>query len=75
MQKKYVKYPQERVGVRHWPAAGTEPYLAVACAAEALMNGEVDRIILSRPLLKRRTPGLPAGRHEGKGRSLSAPAL
>jgi phosphate starvation-inducible PhoH-like protein len=58
------------------PAGTGKTYLAVACAAEALMNGEVDRIVLSRPGRGGgRTAGLPAGRHEGEGRSLSPPAL
>jgi phosphate starvation-inducible protein PhoH and related proteins len=34
------------------PAGTGKTYLAVACAAESLMNGEVDRIILSRPAVE-----------------------
>ena len=34
------------------PAGTGKTYLAVACAAEALMNGEVDRIVLSRPAVE-----------------------
>ncbi len=34
------------------PAGTGKTYLAVACAAEALMNGDVDRIILSRPAVE-----------------------
>ena len=34
------------------PAGTGKTYLAVACAAEALMNGEVDRLILSRPAVE-----------------------
>ena len=34
------------------PAGTGKTYLAVACAAAALMNGEVDRIILSRPAVE-----------------------
>ncbi len=34
------------------PAGTGKTYLAVACAAEALMNGQVDRIILSRPAVE-----------------------
>ncbi|HEY5364245.1 MAG TPA: PhoH family protein [Aestuariivirga sp.] len=34
------------------PAGTGKTYLAVATAAEALMNGEVDRIILSRPAVE-----------------------
>jgi phosphate starvation-inducible protein PhoH and related proteins len=34
------------------PAGTGKTYLAVACAAEALMNGEVDRVILSRPAVE-----------------------
>jgi phosphate starvation-inducible protein PhoH and related proteins len=34
------------------PAGTGKTYLAVACAAEALMNGEIDRIILSRPAVE-----------------------
>lgn len=34
------------------PAGTGKTYLAVACAAAALMNGEVDKIILSRPAVE-----------------------
>lgn len=34
------------------PAGTGKTYLAVACAAEALVNGEVERIILSRPAVE-----------------------
>jgi phosphate starvation-inducible PhoH-like protein len=34
------------------PAGTGKTYLAVACAAAALMNGEVDRIVLSRPAVE-----------------------
>jgi phosphate starvation-inducible PhoH-like protein len=34
------------------PAGTGKTYLAVACAAAAIMNGEVDRIILSRPAVE-----------------------
>ena len=34
------------------PAGTGKTYLAVACAAEALMAGEVDRIVLSRPAVE-----------------------
>ena len=34
------------------PAGTGKTYLAVACAAEALMNGAVDRIVLSRPAVE-----------------------
>ncbi|WP_373504974.1 PhoH family protein [Aestuariivirga sp.] len=34
------------------PAGTGKTYLAVACAAEALMNGKVDRIVLSRPAVE-----------------------
>ena len=34
------------------PAGTGKTYLAVACAAEALMNGTVDRIVLSRPAVE-----------------------
>ena len=34
------------------PAGTGKTYLAVACAASALMNGEVERIILSRPAVE-----------------------
>jgi len=34
------------------PAGTGKTYLAVACAAQALMNGEVDRIVLSRPAVE-----------------------
>lgn len=34
------------------PAGTGKTYIAVACAAQALMNGEVDRIILSRPAVE-----------------------
>ncbi len=34
------------------PAGTGKTYLAVACAAEAMMNGQVDRIVLSRPAVE-----------------------
>ncbi|MBI2717986.1 MAG: PhoH family protein [Rhizobiales bacterium] len=34
------------------PAGTGKTYLAVACAAEALMNGDIDRIVLSRPAVE-----------------------
>ena len=34
------------------PAGTGKTYLAVACAAAAIMNGEVDRIVLSRPAVE-----------------------
>ena len=34
------------------PAGTGKTYLAVACAAEALMAGEIDRIVLSRPAVE-----------------------
>jgi phosphate starvation-inducible protein PhoH and related proteins len=53
MQKEYVEAIRRRELVFGIGPAGTgKTYLAVACAAEALMNGEVDRIILSRPAVE-----------------------
>jgi phosphate starvation-inducible protein PhoH and related proteins len=53
MQKAYVEAIRKHELVFGIGPAGTgKTYLAVACAAEALMNGEVDRIILSRPAVE-----------------------
>jgi phosphate starvation-inducible protein PhoH and related proteins len=53
MQKAYVEAIRKKELVFGIGPAGTgKTYLAVACAAEALMNGEVDRIILSRPAVE-----------------------
>ena len=53
MQGKYVEAIRRNELVFGIGPAGTgKTYLAVACAAEALMNGEVDRIILSRPAVE-----------------------
>ncbi|CAN0383981.1 unnamed protein product, partial [Phaeothamnion confervicola] len=53
MQKNYVEAIRKNELVFGIGPAGTgKTYLAVACAAEALMNGEVDRIILSRPAVE-----------------------
>ncbi len=53
MQKTYVEAIRKNELVFGIGPAGTgKTYLAVACAAEALMNGEVDRIILSRPAVE-----------------------
>ena len=53
MQKAYVEAIRRHELVFGIGPAGTgKTYLAVACAAEALMNGEVDRIILSRPAVE-----------------------
>ena len=52
-QKAYVEAIRRNELVFGIGPAGTgKTYLAVACAAEALMNGEVDRIILSRPAVE-----------------------
>jgi phosphate starvation-inducible protein PhoH and related proteins len=53
MQKQYVEAIRKKELVFGIGPAGTgKTYLAVACAAESLMNGEVDRIILSRPAVE-----------------------
>ncbi len=53
MQRSYIEAIRRNELVLGIGPAGTgKTYLAVACAAEALMNGEVDRIILSRPAVE-----------------------
>ena len=53
MQKLYVEAIRNNELVFGVGPAGTgKTYIAVACAAEALMNGEVDRIVLSRPAVE-----------------------
>lgn len=53
MQKTYIDAIRRNELVFGIGPAGTgKTYLAVACAAEALINGEVDRIILSRPAVE-----------------------
>ncbi len=53
MQKTYIDAIRKNELVFGIGPAGTgKTYIAVACAAEALMNGEVDRIILSRPAVE-----------------------
>ena len=53
MQKAYVTAIRKQELVFGTGPAGTgKTYLAVACAAAALTNGEVDRIILSRPAVE-----------------------
>jgi len=53
MQKAYVTAIRAHELVFGTGPAGTgKTYLAVACAAAALMNGEVDRIVLSRPAVE-----------------------
>jgi phosphate starvation-inducible protein PhoH and related proteins len=53
MQKAYVTAIRKQELVFGTGPAGTgKTYLAVACAAAALMNGEVDRIVLSRPAVE-----------------------
>jgi phosphate starvation-inducible PhoH-like protein len=53
MQKSYVTAIRTHELVFGTGPAGTgKTYLAVACAAAALMNGEVDRIVLSRPAVE-----------------------
>jgi phosphate starvation-inducible protein PhoH and related proteins len=53
MQRSYIEAIRKHELVFGIGPAGTgKTYLAVACAAEALMNGEVDRIILSRPAVE-----------------------
>ena len=52
-QKAYVEAMRAHELVFGTGPAGTgKTYLAVACAAEALMNGEIDRIVLSRPAVE-----------------------
>jgi phosphate starvation-inducible protein PhoH and related proteins len=52
-QKTYIEAIRKNELVFGIGPAGTgKTYLAVACAAEALMSGEVDRIILSRPAVE-----------------------
>lgn len=53
MQKAYVTAIRKHELVFGTGPAGTgKTYLAVTCAAAALMNGEVDRIVLSRPAVE-----------------------
>jgi phosphate starvation-inducible PhoH-like protein len=53
MQKAYVTAIRKNELVFGTGPAGTgKTYLAVVCAAAALMNGEVDRIVLSRPAVE-----------------------
>jgi phosphate starvation-inducible PhoH-like protein len=53
MQRNYVEAIRRNELVLGTGPAGTgKTYLAVACAAEALMNGDVDRIVLSRPAVE-----------------------
>ncbi len=53
MQGKYIEAIRRHELVFGIGPAGTgKTYLAVACAAEALMNGDVDRIVLSRPAVE-----------------------
>jgi phosphate starvation-inducible protein PhoH and related proteins len=53
MQKAYVTAIRSHELVFGTGPAGTgKTYLAVACAAAALANGEVDRIVLSRPAVE-----------------------
>ncbi len=53
MQRSYIEAIRKNELVFGIGPAGTgKTYLAVACAAEALMNGEVDRIVLSRPAVE-----------------------
>ena len=53
MQGRYVEAIRRHELVFGIGPAGTgKPYLAVACAAEALMAGDVDRIVLSRPAVE-----------------------
>jgi phosphate starvation-inducible PhoH-like protein len=53
VQKAYVTAIRKHELVFGTGPAGTgKTYLAVACAAAALMNGEVDRIVLSRPAVE-----------------------
>jgi phosphate starvation-inducible PhoH-like protein len=52
-QRNYIAaIRQQELVFGEGPAGTGKTYLAVACAAAALMNGEVDRIILSRPAVE-----------------------
>ena len=53
MQGRYVEAIRRNELVLGIGPAGTgKTYLAVACAAETLMNGDVDRLVLSRPAVE-----------------------
>ena len=52
-QDAYIKALKESEMIFAVGAAGTgKTYLAVACAVEALLSGEVERIVLSRPAVE-----------------------
>lgn len=57
------------------PAGTGKTYLAVALAAFALRNHDVQRIILVRPAVEAGETWFPSRRYAGKGQSLPASAL
>jgi phosphate starvation-inducible protein PhoH and related proteins len=77
MQADYMRMLASRDVIFALGPAGTgKTYLAVAQAVSQLITGSVQRLILSAPGSgSGREARLPAGRHEGEGRSLPAPAL
>ena len=58
------------------PAGTGKTYLAMAMAITAFKNGEVGRIILTRPAIEAgEKAGIPAGRSPEQDRSVSASAV
>ncbi len=76
-QKRYVDSIRSRTVTFGVGPAGTgKTFLAVAMAAAALSRHEVNRIILTRPAVEAgERLGLPAGRSDGEGGPLPAPAV
>ena len=76
-QRKYIQAIQEKDVVFGIGVAGTgKTYLAVAMAVQALMQKQVNRIVLARPAVEAgREAWLLAGRPAGQSRSVPAPAL
>ena len=76
-QQRYVRAIQTHdVNFGIGPAGTGKTYLAVACAVEALLRDEVERILLVRPAVEAgERLGFLTRRSGSKGRSLPAPAL
>ena len=77
-QKAYVDAIRNKMIVFGIGPAGTgKTYLAMAMAISAFKNGEVARIILTRPAIEAGESklGFPAGRPAEQGRPVSSPAV
>ena len=75
-QKQYIDLIRKKMIVFGVGPAGTgKTYLGMSMAIQAFKNGEVGRIILTRPAIEAGEIRLPSGRPSEQDRSVPAPTL